>query len=156
MCTHERAKVWFEPYCGRSTLIKDAGLGQGPNVVLSLAAKAKLDPGEHIYCNNLFTSSALLSAMSNQGIGVTGTVRQNCLHKAYPLNPWHPSSLAVVAWRPKHRFSALNIAQSTQRQNCGIKMMFLVKNKVCGDPKCRPETARLSSPKHFEKVCPRF
>ena len=24
-------------------------------------------------------------------------------------------------------FSALNIAQSTQRQNCGIKMMFLVK-----------------------------
>ena len=37
------------------------------------------------------------------------------------LNPGHPSSLAVVAWRPKHRFSALNIAQSTQRRNCGIK-----------------------------------
>ena len=22
----------------------------------------------------------------------------------YPLNPGHPSSQAVVAWRPKHRF----------------------------------------------------
>ena len=24
--------------------------------------------------------------------------------RPYPLNPGHPSSLAVVAWRPKHRF----------------------------------------------------
>ena len=42
---------------------------------------------------------------------------------AYPLNPGHPSSLAVVAWRPGLYivFSALNISKSTQRQNCGIK-----------------------------------
>ena len=43
----------------------------------------------------------------------------------------------------------LNIVQSTQMPNCGMKMMFLVKNKVCGVPKCRPETARLSLPREF-------
>ena len=46
-------------------------------------------------------------------------------------------------------FSALNIAQSIQRRDCGIKIMFLMKIKVCGGPKCRPETARLSSPREF-------
>ena len=26
------------------------------------------------------------------------------VQRLYPLNPWHPSNQAVVAWRPKHRF----------------------------------------------------
>ena len=42
-------------------------------------------------------------------------------------------------------FSALNIAQSIQRQNCGIKMMFLVKNKVCGGPKMQTTTNAVES-----------
>ena len=53
-----------------------------------------------------------------------------------------PGGLSII-------FSALNIALSIQRQNCGIKMMFLMKNKVYGGTKRRPETARLSSPGEF-------
>ena len=69
--------LWMEPYCGAATRIPDLGLGQGPNVVVGLAMKADLRPGTNIYMDNLFTSSALLSRLSQAGIGGTGTVRKN-------------------------------------------------------------------------------
>lgn len=81
MCTFDGAGLVFEPYCGRSTNIEDRGLGQGPNIVLDLAEKAQLAPGEKICCDNLFTSSPLLTEMSKKGFGITGTVRQNRLNK---------------------------------------------------------------------------
>ena len=56
-------------------------MGQGPNVVLDLVRKAKLVPGSEVYTDNLFTSFPLLRAMSDMGIGLTGTVRQNRLHQ---------------------------------------------------------------------------
>ena len=73
--------MWFEPYCGRNTLIEDHGLGQGPNVVLSLVEKAKLGPGSEVYFDNLFTSFPLLEKLSGKQIAGTGTVRQNRLHR---------------------------------------------------------------------------
>jgi len=81
LATSEGAGVWFEPYCGRHTLIEDQGLGQGPNVVLDLVTKAHLAPGSEIFVDNLFTSFSLLDKLSEQGIGLTGTVRANRLHK---------------------------------------------------------------------------
>ena len=71
--------MWFEPYCGRNTLIEDHGLGQGPNVVLSLVEKAKLGPGSEVYFDNLFTSFPLLEKLSEKQIAYT--VRQNRLYR---------------------------------------------------------------------------
>ena len=73
--------MWFEPYCGRHTLVEDHGLGQGPNVVLDLVTKAKLKPGSEVCFDNLFTSFPLLDKLSEMGIGGTGTVRQNRLNR---------------------------------------------------------------------------
>ena len=77
----------------------------------------------------------------DQGLDPAGEVGQHTLLILGILAAWLSSlgGLNIV-------FKALNIAKSTQRQNCGIKMMFLMKNKVCGGPKRRPDTARLSSP----------
>jgi hypothetical protein len=71
----------FEPYCGADTNISDAGLGQGPNVVLDLCEKANLAPGSEVYFDNLFTSFPLLDKLSEKQIAGTGTVRQNRLVK---------------------------------------------------------------------------
>ena len=84
--------MWFKPYSGRNTLIKDHGLGQGPKVVLSLVEKAKLGllslvekaklgPGSEVYFDNLFTSFPLLEKLSEKQIAYTGTVRQNHLYR---------------------------------------------------------------------------
>ena len=73
--------MWFEPYCGRDTRIDDLGLGQGPNIVLQLAEKASLVPGEEIFFDKLFTSFDLLERLSERGLGGTGTVRQNRLNR---------------------------------------------------------------------------
>lgn len=81
LCTSAGEGVWFEPYCGRFTRIEDLGLGQGPNVVLDLVAKAEVQAGSEVYVDNLFTSFPLLDKMSERGIALTGTVRQNRLHK---------------------------------------------------------------------------
>ena len=81
LATKDGAGVWFEPYCGKSTRVADVGLGQGPNVVLDLTRKAGLVPGSQVFVDNLFTSFPLLAQMSTMGIGCTGTVRQNRLHK---------------------------------------------------------------------------
>lgn len=86
LCTSDGAGVWYEPYCGRHTKIGDRGLGQGPNVVLDLVEKAKLGPGTDVFFDNLFTSFPLLDALSEKGIGGTGTVRQNRLNKV-PIMP---------------------------------------------------------------------
>ena len=106
LCTSEGAGVYFEPYCGSHTQIHDAGLGQGPNVVLDLLGKANLAPGSEVFFDNLFTSFPLLEKLSGVystllvshrsrkslinnlffniselGIAGTGTVRQNRLNK---------------------------------------------------------------------------
>jgi DNA excision repair protein ERCC-6 len=81
LCSADGSGVWFEPYCGRHTLIEDKGLGQGPNVVLDLVAKAKLSPGSEVCFDNLFTSFPLLDKLSEMEIGGTGTVRQNRLNR---------------------------------------------------------------------------
>jgi hypothetical protein len=39
LCTSDGCGIHFEPYCGVDTNVTDAGLGQGPNVVLDLAEK---------------------------------------------------------------------------------------------------------------------
>lgn len=41
LATSDGSAVWFEPYCGRDTLVNDVGLGQGPNVVLDLLHKVR-------------------------------------------------------------------------------------------------------------------
>ena len=71
----------FEPYCGSDTDIADAGLGQGPNVVMSLVEKAGVLQGSSVYFDNIFTSFPLLQQLSSRGIGGTGTVRRNRLHR---------------------------------------------------------------------------
>jgi hypothetical protein len=43
------AGVCFELYCGRHTQGQDKGLGQGPNVILDLAANAKLGLGSGLF-----------------------------------------------------------------------------------------------------------
>ena len=80
LCTSDGCGVYFEPYCGRHTNIGDAGMGQGPNVVVDLIQKAELSPGCDVYFDNLFTSFPLLTRLSEMGIAGTGTVRQNRLH----------------------------------------------------------------------------
>lgn len=81
LCTADGSGVWFEPYCGRDTLIEDHGLGQGPNVVLTLVEKAQLRPGTEVFFDNLFTSFPLLEKLSEKQIAGTGTVRQNRLNR---------------------------------------------------------------------------
>jgi DNA excision repair protein ERCC-6 len=81
LCSSTGAGVWYEPYCGRDTEISDAGLGQGPNVVIDLVSKAQLAEGSEIFMDNLFTSFPLLDRLSEMGIAGTGTVRQNRLHR---------------------------------------------------------------------------
>jgi hypothetical protein len=81
LCASDGSGVYFEPYCGADTNISDAGLGQGPNVVLDLCEKANLPPGSETYFDNLFTSFPLLDQLSEKQIAGTGTVRQNRLAK---------------------------------------------------------------------------
>lgn len=81
ICTADGCGVWFEPYCGRHTLIQDDGFGQGPNVVLDLVQKVGLLPGSEVFFDNLFTSFPLLEKLSEMGLAGTGTVRQNRLNK---------------------------------------------------------------------------
>ncbi len=81
ICTSDGSGVWFEPYCGRHTLIQDGGFGQGPNVVLDLVQKVGLLPGSQVFFDNLFTSFPLLRQLSEMGLAGTGTVRQNRLKK---------------------------------------------------------------------------
>ena len=68
-----------------------------------------------------------------------------------PLNPGHPNILAVVTWRPKYRFSALNFAQSIQRQNCGMKM-FWMKIRCVGFPNVAQKQPGCHCPENFKKV----
>ena len=81
LCTDTGAGVWYEPYCGRDTRVEDLGFGQGPNTVLQLAKNAGLVPGEELFFDNLFTSFDLLEELSENGLGGTGTVRQNRLNR---------------------------------------------------------------------------
>ena len=68
------------PYAGKKTQIPDIGLGMGPNVVAGLVDAAKLPPGSKVTAGNLFISLDLCDYLTQQKIGVLGTVRQNRLH----------------------------------------------------------------------------
>ncbi len=81
LCSARGMGLYFEPYCGADTDISDIGLGQGPNVVMSLIEKAGVQRGSELYFDNLFTSFSLLQKLSSLGIGGTGTVRNNKLHR---------------------------------------------------------------------------
>ena len=43
--------------------------------------------------------------------------------------------------------------RGTQSQNCGIKMMFMMKNKVCGGPNVAQKQPGCHLPENFKKVC---
>jgi hypothetical protein len=79
LCTSDGSGVYFEPYCGADTNNTDAGLGQGPNIVLDLCEKANLPPGSETYFDKFFTSFPLLDQLSEKHIAGTGTVHQNRL-----------------------------------------------------------------------------
>jgi hypothetical protein len=51
VCTSDGSGVWFEPYCGKNTRVQDQGLGQGPNVVLELVTKVRI---QNIYYEAFF------------------------------------------------------------------------------------------------------
>ena len=75
LCSSSGAGIVFEPYCGGSTNIEDANMGQGPNVIYDIVKKANIPKGSHIYMDNLFTSFPLLNKLSEMEIGGTGTIR---------------------------------------------------------------------------------
>ena len=77
ICDKQGWLIHTEPYCGKSTLVVDLGMGQGPNVVMGLAGNADVSPGDHLFFDNLFTTILLLEKLSEMGIGGTGTMRQN-------------------------------------------------------------------------------
>ena len=71
---------------------------------------------------------------------------------SYIIFPKNPSSLADVAWGLNIVFSALNIVQRPQHRflaKLWHKNDVFDEKKVCGGPKRRPETARLTSPREF-------
>jgi hypothetical protein len=55
-------KSWRDLAAVKDTLIEDQGVGQGPNVVLYLLARAGMVKGSHVYFDNLFTSLSLAGA----------------------------------------------------------------------------------------------
>lgn len=134
LCTADGSGVWFEPYCGRDTCIEDLALGQGPNVVLDLIEKGRLIPGSEVYFDNLFTSFPLLEKMSEKGIGGTGTIRQNRLHRTNIISKkelekktvarGHSSRLyrgdqVLVAWKDnKGVYAASNLHSGLTTKNC--------------------------------------
>lgn len=69
-----------EPSCGSSSQIEDYGLGQGPNVVLTLVQKANVPKGSDLFFDNRFTTLPLLLALKDEVIGGTGTMRKTYLH----------------------------------------------------------------------------
>ncbi|KAK3881154.1 hypothetical protein Pcinc_014380 [Petrolisthes cinctipes] len=81
-CTADGFLLHAEPYCGSYTNISDTGLGQGPNVVMELVKRINLEAGQHVVFDNLFTSVPLLEKLGDQGIGATGTLREDRLSGA--------------------------------------------------------------------------
>ncbi|XP_065643178.1 piggyBac transposable element-derived protein 3-like [Hydra vulgaris] len=79
LATAEGELLACQPYAGLKTKIKNNGLGQGPDVVLSLSEQYGLKKGTKVACDNLFTSFDFLDHMGEHGWGVVGTVRQNRL-----------------------------------------------------------------------------
>ncbi|XP_065645645.1 piggyBac transposable element-derived protein 3-like [Hydra vulgaris] len=79
LATAEGELLACQPYAGLKTKIKNNGLGQAPDVVLSLSEQYGLKKGTKVACDNLFTSFDLLDYMGEHGWGVVGTVRQNRL-----------------------------------------------------------------------------
>ena len=54
-------------------------------------------PGSRVYVDNLFTSFPLLQKMSEMGLGLTGTIRQNRLHRV-PITGKKDLEKKNVAW----------------------------------------------------------
>ena len=86
VCSADGFLCHSEPYCGTSTHIPDIGLGHGPNVVMEMVNQVGLEKGQHVVFDNLFTSLPLLEKLSAEGVGATGTLREDRLCGA-PLMP---------------------------------------------------------------------
>lgn len=71
----------MEPYTGLRTLLSDTGLGQGPSVVIGLAAQAQVPQHCKFFHDNLFTTLLLFDEMTKRGYGSSGTVRQKAFMK---------------------------------------------------------------------------
>ena len=67
------------PSQGAQTKTTVEGLGQGPDVVLSLVKAVNIPAGSRVFMDNLYTSLELIKQLSRMGIDGTGTVRQNHL-----------------------------------------------------------------------------
>ena len=61
--------------------------------------------------------------------------------------PEHPGYLAVIAWRPKHCFFSSKGRPEHPEAKLWHKNDDFDEKKVCGGPKRRPETAKLTSPR---------
>lgn len=81
---------WFEPYQGKSTPLQESfrHLGLGASVVLQFADVLQArwqDIPFDIYFDNFFTSTKLLEELKSRNLKGTGTIRENRLGKAFPL-----------------------------------------------------------------------
>ena len=69
--------ICWVPYAGAKTNVFQYGLSQRPDVVYNLVESVKLIPGSKVVCDNFFTSLDLIDHLSQKGIGVLGSMRQN-------------------------------------------------------------------------------
>ncbi|XP_065650814.1 piggyBac transposable element-derived protein 3-like [Hydra vulgaris] len=72
LATAEGKLLACQPYAGLKTKNKNNGLGQGPDVVLSLSEQYGLKKGIKVACDNLFTYFDLPDHMGKHGWGVVG------------------------------------------------------------------------------------
>ena len=49
-CSSSGTLLHVDPYCGIFTNIDDHDFGYGPNVVLDMVSKTKLQKGQHVVC----------------------------------------------------------------------------------------------------------
>ena len=77
----EGALLHVDPYCSQHTNIEDLGFGHGPNIVLDVVNKAKLQKGKHDVCDNYFGIEPFLKELARKGIAGTTPLREDCLSR---------------------------------------------------------------------------
>ena len=78
-CDSNSTLLHVEPYCEAHTNIEEHGFGHGPNIVLDMVKKTKLQKGQHVVCDNYFGTVALLKELARKGIAGTTTLREDRL-----------------------------------------------------------------------------